>query len=125
MPKTKFSILLFLMIYSFHANADGMAYLLNSTPNQRAESQTRFMKNKLGLSDEKVNEIRAINLQFAEKAEPILKGSSISFIKMNDMKNIQKQKDAALHHVLTEQQFQLYSNSKDELKDALKADLTH
>lgn len=125
MSKLKLASIFTLVILSCPVNADDMTYLVNSTPSQRADSQTRFMKNKLGLSDSKLAEIQAINLQFAEKADPIIKGSSMSLIKMNDMKNLQEQKDQALQQVLNEQQFQLYANSKDELKEAVKTDLTH
>lgn len=125
MSKLKLASIFTLVILSCPVNADDMTYLVNSTPSQRAESQTRFMKNKLGLSDSKLAEVQAINLQFAEKADPIIKGSSMSLIKMNDMKNLQEQKDQALQQVLNEQQFQLYANSKDELKEAVKTDLTH
>lgn len=125
MSKLKLASIFTLVILSCPVNADDMAYLVNSTPSQRADSQTRFMKNKLGLSDSKLAEVQAINLQFAEKADPIIKGSSMSLIKMNDMKNLQEQKDQALQQVLNEQQFQLYANSKDELKEAVKTDLTH
>lgn len=125
MSKLKLASIFTLVILSCPVNADDMTYLVNSTPSQRADSQTRFMKNKLGLSDSKLAEVQAINLQFAEKADPIIKGSSMSLIKMNDMKNLQEQKDQALQQVLNEQQFQLYANSKDELKEAVKTDLTH
>ena len=125
MSKLKFARIFILFILACPAHADDMAYLVNSTPSQRAESQSRFMQTKLGLSEQKLAEIQAINLQFAEKAEPILKGSSMSLIKMNDMKNLQEQKDQALKQVLSEPQFKLYVDSKDELKDAVKTDLSH
>jgi hypothetical protein len=107
------------------AHADDMAFLLDSTPTERAASQTRFMKTRLNLSQDEVNTIQKINQDYAEKVEPVLKGSSIVFFKMRDIKAILDQKDDALRSVLTPEQFELYTNAKDELKQALQQDLKH
>jgi hypothetical protein len=124
MLKIKCATLLALSVLSSPVNAEDLSYFLNSTPGQRAEAQTRFMKNRLGLSAEKLAEVHAINLQFAEKAEPVIKGPDNLFVKIYDIKNLQEQKDDLLSHVFSKQQFQLYSDLKDELKAAVKADLT-
>jgi hypothetical protein len=125
MQRTKLATSLALLIFTLSVNAEDQSYLLNSTPIQRADSQTRFMKNKLGLSDEQVAAVQDINLEFAKRTEPVLKGASINLIKIKDIKNIQEQKNEALSHVLSELQLNILSNSKDELKDALKSDITH
>ncbi len=106
------------------AYAEDMAYLLNSTPIERAASQTRFMKSRLKLSSDEVAKVQDINQEYAEKIEPILKGSSFSLFKRRDIKAILEQKDDALRNVLTPEQFEVYSNAKDELKQALQQDLT-
>ena len=102
-----------------------MAYLLNSTPTERAASQTRFMQTKLRLSQDEVTKIQEINREYAEKIEPVLKGSSFSFLKMRDIKAILEQKDNTLRSVLTPEQFAIYTNAKDELKQTLQQDLKH
>jgi len=102
-----------------------MTYLLNSTPTERAASQTRFMKAKLNLSQDETTKIQEINQEYAEKIEPVLKGSGISFLKMRDIKAILEQKDDTLRSVLTPGQFDVYTNAKDELKQALQQDLEH
>lgn len=124
MQKIQLSLFL-LFLFSFSKSyADDMDFLVNSTPMQRAESQTRFMQNKLGLSEEKAAEIQAINLSFAEMAEPVIKGSGISAIKKYQMKNILDQKDEQLRQVFNAQQFELYTHLKTELLTVLKADLS-
>ena len=124
MQKIQLSLFL-LFLFSFSKSyADDMDFLVNSTPMQRAESQTRFMQNKLGLSEEKAAEIQAINLSFAEMAEPVIKGSGISAIKKYRMKNILDQKDEQLRQVFNAQQFELYTHLKTELLTVLKADLS-
>lgn len=125
MRTSKLAIALFLSLFIPIANAEDMAYLLNSTPTERAASQTRFMKTKLNLSQDEVTKIQEINREYAEKIEPVLKGSGISFLKMRDIKAILEQKDDALRSVLTPGQFDVYTNAKDELKQALQQDLKH
>lgn len=125
MSTSKLAIALFLSLLIPIANAEDMAYLLNSTPTERAASQTRFMKTKLNLSQDEVTKIQEINREYAKKIEPVLKGSSFSFLKMRDIKAILEQKDDALRSVLTPGQFDTYTNAKDELKQALQQDLEH
>jgi len=125
MQKLKLMTTLLLLLVTSIAVAEDMSFLLTTSPNQRAESQTRFMKNKLALSDEATSKVQTINLEYAEKIDPILKGSSIGIIKKHDIEKIQDQKDKALQQILTQQQFEVYNNSKDELTQALKKDLSH
>ncbi|TRX01621.1 hypothetical protein [Candidatus Methylobacter oryzae] len=119
------TIALFFLLFIAKANAEDMSYLLNSTPTARAAAQTRFMKTKLNLSQDDVAKVQAINQQYAEKIEPILKGSSMVFFKMHDIKAILEQKDDDLRNVLTPGQFDVYANAKDELKQAVRQDLGH
>ena len=125
MQKSKWAFSLLFLFFTSIVNAEDMTYLLQSSPSQRAESQTRFMKTKLALSDDVAIKVKAINLEYAEKVEPVLKGFSLALIKKHDIEGIQEQKDNALRLVLTAQQFDIYVNSKDELKQALKQDLSH
>ncbi|MGZ8157657.1 MAG: hypothetical protein ACXWT1_10745 [Methylobacter sp.] len=125
MRNLKLTIALCLSLAISIANAEDMAYLLNSTPTERAASQTRFMKTKLNLSQEEAAKIQQINQEYAEKVEPVLKSSSIGFLKMRDIKAILEQKDDTLRSVLTPDQFEAYTNAKDELKQALQQDLSH
>lgn len=125
MRRSKPTVALFLLLFISVANAEDMAYLLNSTPTERAASQTRFMQTKLHLSQDELIKIQAINQAYAEKIEPVLKGSSFSLVKMHDIKAILEQKDNTLRKVLTPEQFEIYINAKDELKQALEQDLKH
>jgi hypothetical protein len=118
-------ILVLMLLFSGNLFADDMSFLVNTSAKDRADSQTHFMQNKLNLNEDEVLKVRAINLEFAEKADPIIKGSENAFFKMKDMKNIQSDKDEALEKVLTQDQFKLYSQSKDELKSQMEKDLKH
>jgi hypothetical protein len=98
------------------ARADMMANLAKTTPKERAGIQTAFMKSKLGLQEAELAKVAAINLEYAEKAEPVIKGSDGPFMKMRQMKEIQGQKDTALKGVLTPDQFQAYEAAREEMK---------
>lgn len=113
------------LLWVADAGADDMAYLLETTPAQRAAVQTRFMKTKLNLSQDEAAKVQAINLEYAEKVEPILKGSSIGLLKMLDIKAIWNRKDEALRQVLTPGQFDAYDSAKGELKQVMQQDLQH
>ncbi|MGZ5070685.1 MAG: hypothetical protein ACXWF8_14470 [Methylobacter sp.] len=117
--------LAFSVLYVADAGADDMAYLLETTPAERAAVQTRFMKTKLNLSQDATAKVQAINLEYAEKVEPVLKGSGIGLLKMLDIKAIWQQKDEALRNALTPEQFDAYDNAKDELKQVMQRDLQH
>ena len=125
MRTSKLIIALFFSLFIPIASAGDMAYLLNTTPAERAASQTRFMKAKLNLSPDVVAKVQAINEDYAEKIEPVLKGSSIGLFKMHDIKAILDQKDDTLRSILTPEQFDAYVNAKDELKQAMQQDLKH
>jgi hypothetical protein len=103
--------------------ANDLEFLLETTPRQRATVQTRFMQEKLGLTPEATHKINGINLAYAEKVEPILKGSSMLVFKIQDIKAILLQKDEILRGTLTPQQYERYRDSKDEIIDAMRHDL--
>ena len=116
------------LVISLHAGlaqADDMDYLLHTTPSERATSQTHFMQSQLGLTADTTAQVQQINQKYAEKLEPVIKGSSNRISKMMDMKEIQQQKEAELQKLLTATQFDTYQNSKDALKAAMQHDLQH
>lgn len=103
------------------APADDMLdKLKNTTPQERATIQTLFMKKKLGLEGPEAAKVEAINLKYAEKAEPVIKGDEGMFARMRQMKEIQTGKDQELQGVLTPAQYQAYEASKDEMKQQME-----
>lgn len=123
MRTSQLTTALFFALFVSMANAEDMSFLLHTTPKERAASQTRFMKTKLNLSPDELAKVQAINQQYAEKIEPVLKGSSFFLIKKHDIEAIQQDKDDSLKSILTPDQFKIYSNSKDELEQAMEQDL--
>lgn len=98
------------------ARADLMSTLAKTTAQERAGIQTAFLEKKLGLSPEEAQKVGAINLKYAEKTEPVIKGDDGMFAKARQMKAIQAEKDAELQTALSPQQYQAYDAAKDELK---------
>lgn len=103
------------------ARADMMENLAKTTPQQRAEIQTAYMKSKLGLSEEETAKVAAVNLEYAQKAEPVIKGSEGGFSKMRQMREIQTAKDGALKGVLTPAQYDAYDAARDDMKEKFEA----
>jgi hypothetical protein len=91
--------------------------LKDTTPKERATAQTLFMKRKLGLTAEQLPKVEALNLKYAEKLEPVIKGESGPLMKMRAMKEANSEKEAEMKGVLTPDQFTQYEASQEEMKE--------
>lgn len=123
MRPLKSLLALALLLPPLSVMANDLEFLLETTPLQRATVQTRFMQEKLGLTPEATHKINGINLAYAEKVEPILKGTSMLLVKVQDIKAILLQKDEILRGTLSPQHYERYRDSKDEIIDAMRHDL--
>jgi hypothetical protein len=93
--------------------------LKNTSPAQRAKAQTAMMKEKLGLSEEQVAKVGALNLKYAEKMDPIIKGTEGTFMKARDARNVEQQKEDELKALLSPDQFQKFLAGKEEMREHL------
>jgi hypothetical protein len=93
-----------------------LAALKNTTPQQRATVLTKLMQKRLGLSGSTLEQVSKINLEYANKAQPILQAADRPFEEMREMRDLDEQKDAALKNVLSPTQFQQYQAGKAELR---------
>ena len=93
--------------------------LKDTTPAERAKAQTAMMKVKLGLSDAEAAKVAPINLKYATKMEPIIKGPKLPLMKMRDAREVEGQKEAELKTVLTADQFTKFEASKEEMMEKL------
>jgi len=100
-----------------------MDKLMNTTPDERASAQTAMMKAKLDLTPEQLPKIAAINLKYAQKMEPIIKGSEGMFMKMSQMRGVNEGKETELKQVLSPDQFQKYLASKAEMREEFEEKL--
>jgi hypothetical protein len=112
------------LVLSAAARAQGMADTLkSSTPQDRATFQTEYMKDKLALTAEQLPKVSALNLDTAQKMEPILKGDEGPLLKLRAMKGIEAQKETALQGILTPDQFQKFLAMREDMKQKLEQKL--
>lgn len=117
--KTRIALLAISLITVFAATVkaqDTKELLKESTPEQRAKMQTTMMKAKLNLDSAQVTKVQAINLKSAQKLDPILKSDGRKLKMLREVLSIQKEKDADLKAVLSDEQYKRYEKMKDELK---------
>lgn len=94
--------------------------LANSTPEQRAQMQTQVMKEKLALTDAQLPKVSAINLQIAQKMEPVIKGNDRALVKVREMRAAEHEREAALQGVLTPEQMQQFQAAREEIKQKVE-----
>lgn len=95
----------------------------SSTPAERAKIQTALMKEKLSLTPEQLPQVEAINLDTAQKMDPVLKGNDRPLAKARAARQIEQEKDTKLQGVLTPQQFETWQASQAEMKQKLEQKL--
>ncbi len=93
--------------------------LKNTTPEQRAKALTEIMKTKVGLTPEQTGKVMDLNLEYAKKMDPLIKGSAGPLVRMREMKQINEAKEAELKQILSPQQFEKYLASKEEMREKL------
>lgn len=120
----QYAIQTFVMVLSLllagTAQARGeLAVLKQTSPQLRANLQTAFMKRKLHLTPQQEPKVAALNLRYAKRIDPILKGNAGEIRKAMAIRRIQNEKDAALGRMLTQKQYRIYLASKNELRRKL------
>jgi methionine-rich copper-binding protein CopC len=104
----------------FAAQAQSREDLKQSTPEQRAQLQTEYLKNNLHLDEQQTQKVADINLKSAQKMESVLNGSGGKLSKMKTAKNINKEKEAGYKEVLTSEQYKQYQELKEDMKEKMK-----
>lgn len=104
------------MSFTSHAQESG------STPEERAQYHTDWMKADLKLTAEQEEKVHEINLKYAREAETIKSDGGSRMSKMKQAKSLIDQKDAELKPILTDEQYALFQEKKkDRKKNALAA----
>lgn len=116
--KSAWSSIVLLIIASVGmVTASERSELKDTTPEQRAEVQTKFMTSQLGLNGEMATKISQINLEYAKKADPLIKGPEGDLKLLKEMHALLQSKDDALKGVLSEDQFEKYQSFKKQMDD--------
>jgi hypothetical protein len=74
------------------------------------------MKSKLALTPEQTQAVADLNLKYANRMEPIIKGSSNSLSKMFQTRKINNEKETELKRILSAQQWEKFDSSRDEMR---------
>ncbi len=91
----------------------------NLSVEERAESQTNMMQEKLTLSETQKTAVYEINLKYAEKAEAILAGGR-SRDTMQKMRSMGQEKDKEMKKVLDGKQYESYLLLKEEMMQKMR-----
>ena len=105
---------LFLTSISLYAQHD---HMMKSTPEERANKLTEWMKKDLQLNNNQLSQVQAINLKYAQQNEQLKGSSETKEQKMKTMKETEASRDAELKGVLTADQFKKWQAKKSEAKE--------
>lgn len=89
------------------------------SPEERARFQTEWMKQNLSLSDDQLVQIEPLNLKYAQKMEEV-KAISGKIGKLKKAKAIMDEKDGQLKKILNKDQFNVYLEKREEIRDKMK-----
>jgi len=89
------------------------------SPEERARFQTEWMKQNLSLSNDQLAQIEPLNLKYAQKMEEV-KAISGKFGKLKRAKAIMDEKDGQLKKILNKDQFNVYLEKREEIRDKMK-----
>jgi hypothetical protein len=93
----------------------------DSTPEDRAQRWTAWMKEQLHLTPDQEVSTHAINLKYAAQNEDMKTSTDSRRAKFEELKLRDKKKDGELKQIFSEEQFELYLRKKmDFQKEMLK-----
>lgn len=104
-------------------SAQGAEEIRNSTPEERAEMQTEWMKKTLSLDSGAAAAVHQINLKYAKKNQAAMESGGSRRNKLRSLKKLSSEKDAELEKVLSAEQYRTYTKKKDEMKDRMKEEV--
>ena len=113
-------ILTALLALTLQARGQASQQLKNSTPEERAQKITDWMKTNLQLSDEQATSIHAVNIKYANQNESLKEDASGRRAKYKKLKDNQEAKDQELKRMLTPEQFKTYLSKKKELQEKVR-----
>jgi hypothetical protein len=89
-------------------------------PNSVQRCMTEWMTSKLALNTKQVEQVSALNLQYAQKNDPIIQSNEGKLSKFKKLKALQKEKSNALSQILDAGQYKKYEEIKDQMVQNIK-----
>ena len=68
------------------------------------------------MTPQQTSAVSALNLKYAQQAQPIIQSSEGPFVKMRQLRGLDEAKEGELRGVLSPQQFEQYLASKEEMR---------
>lgn len=93
----------------------------DTTPEQRAQFQTEYMKENLALSPDQQSSIHEVNLKYARKIQDAYNSPGKKMQKLKHMKSIGVEKDKELKGILDADQYATYEKNKEAMKEKIRA----
>ena len=120
----------FKLNYLFHfivfcgqlCNAQSLKEMKKQSVEELATYKANELKRELNLSESQVVIVKAINVEFAKVALPIIKSNDGKITIAKKLKPLDITRDADLKKVLTVKQFELYLKNKEKKVAKLKAE---
>lgn len=111
-------LILGLMIVSYASIAQQQMKQMSAR--ERADMQTRWMKTSLSPDSAQMVKIADLNLKYALKMDPVISGNQSKLSKLKTFKAYSEQKEGELKKILTKNQFEIYEQQKEEMKDRMR-----
>ena len=96
-------------------------FMTETTPEERAQLQTDYMKENLSLKEDQETKVHGINVKYAEKMQEAYEAPTQKQQKAKSMKRINCEKEAELKLILKPDQYATYEKNKEAMKEKIKA----
>jgi hypothetical protein len=104
-----------------HAQEKLEAFMNETTPEERAELQTNYMKESLALTSDQEIKIQDLNLKYAKKMQDVYNTPDRKFQKLKRMKGVSTEKDQEMKSILNPDQYATYEKNKEEMKEKMRS----
>jgi len=96
-------------------------FMTETTPGERAQFQTDYMKENLSLTGDQEKKVHDVNVKYAEKMQEVYEAPTPDEQKLKSMKRITGEKEAELKLILKPDQYATYEKNKAAMKEKVKA----
>jgi hypothetical protein len=95
--------------------------MTETTPEERAQLQTDYMKESLALTSDQEIKVHDLNLKYAKKMQSVYNTPERKFQKLKSMKGVSTEKDQEMKGILNPDQYATYEKNKEEMKEKMRA----
>ena len=95
-------------------------FMTETTPEERAQFQTDYMKESLSLKGDQETKVHDINIKYAEKIQEVYEAPTSNEQKVKSMKRINGEKEAELKLILKPDQYATYEKNKAAMKEKIR-----